>query len=108
MQYPTIERRANELQLYYNLSPADAMRAAFNESQLKEALANQALVYFDFVKKDGTLRSVMATKAESLIPEDLKPNGKGAGYTSLQVRFLDASISEWRSCRIERIVNIHW
>ena len=108
MQYPTIERRANELQLYYNLSPVDAMRAAFNESKLKEALANQALVYFDFVKKDGTLRSVMATKAESLIPEDLKPNGKGAGYTSLQVRFLDASISEWRSCRIERIVKIHW
>lgn len=108
MHYPTIERRANELELYYNLSPVDAMRAALNESQLKEALANQALVYFDFVKKDGTLRSVMATKAESLIPKELKPNGKGAGYTSLQVRFLDASISEWRSCRIERIVKIHW
>lgn len=108
MHYPTIERRANELELYYNLSPADAMRAAFNEAKLKEAFATQDFVYFDFVKKDGTLRSVMATKAESLIPEDLKPNGKGAGYTSLQVRFLDASISEWRSCRIERIVKIHW
>lgn len=108
MHYQNIQRRANELQLYYRLTEADAMRAAFNEAKLKEALANQALVYFDFIKKDGTLRSVMATKAESLIPEELKPNGKGAGYTSLQVRFLDASISEWRSCRIERIVNIHW
>jgi hypothetical protein len=108
MQYSIIERRANELQLYYNLSPVDAMRAAYNEAQLKKGLATQAAVYFDFVKKDGTLRSVLATKAESLIPEELKPNGKGAAYTSLQVRFLDASISEWRSCRIDRIVKIHW
>jgi len=108
MDFLSIQRRANELKMFHNLSADDAMRAAYNERKLKEALATQAAVYFDFVKKDGTLRSVLATKAEYLIPEKLKPNGKGAGYTSLQVRFIDASISEWRSCRIERIVNIHW
>lgn len=108
MHYQNIQRRANELELFYNISRHDSMRVAFNEAKLKEGLATQAAVYFDFMKKDGTLRSVLATKVKSLIPEELKPNGKGAPYTSLQVRFLDASISEWRSCRIDRIVKIHW
>lgn len=86
----------------------EALRVASNEQKLRYALKNHPLIYFKYKKLNGEERIFLASKAFMLPDEKLNPNGKGKKYTSLQVRFIDTLLREWRSIRIENIIEIYW
>lgn len=51
--------------------------------------------YFEYVKKDGTIRKAYGTLQYTFIPEDKQP--KDSEYESVNVRFFDLEKGEWRS-----------
>ncbi len=104
-----ILRRAREIYLWGKVRcPFTALRAAYHEYSLKRKLMIQQLAHVTFRKADGSIRHAIVTHSSDLIPEKQKPKGTGSGYTSLQIRFYDVAINEWRSCRVERIISIDW
>ena len=108
MNKTEIKKRAQYFAQRYFFSWYKAVRTAINEHRLNAALETQDFVYFQFKKKEGDLRTVLATKMQHLIPNEILPNGRGSGYSELQVRFVDTNLGEWRSCIIDRLVRIYW
>jgi len=73
---------------------------------LKETLINdlrEGTVSLNFTKKDGTVREMVATLNEKLIPEDKRPKGTGTAQPvdSPIVRAYDLEIGEFRSINAE-------
>ena len=102
-----IEHRAQYFEHWYGMSRIDALRCATNEWKIQKAL-KQEFCHFTFKKKDGTMRTVLASKCKTIIPDHAKPKGTGGPYTEMQVRFFDVALGAWRSCRLENIVSVDW
>jgi len=51
--------------------------------------------YFEYAKKDGSIRKAYGTLQYAFIPEDKYP--KNSLYESNNVRFFDLEKNEWRS-----------
>jgi WYL_2, Sm-like SH3 beta-barrel fold len=65
-----------------------------NIELLKEILTMEK-VYFEYKKRDGTVRKAFGTLQYAFIPEDKHP--KDSLYESSNVRFFDLEKGEWRS-----------
>ena len=61
---------------------------------LKEILTMEK-VYFEYKKRDGTIRKAFGTLQYAFIPEEKQP--KNSLYESSNVRFFDLEKNEWRS-----------
>lgn len=84
-----------------------ALRCAINEERIRKALSKKTLVHLTFEKLNGEIRSAYATTKIEYIPKASRPNGRGAGYTEMQVRFFDTYINEWRSCLLDKIIDVN-
>ena len=78
-----------------------------NSPDLKKALY-EGIVNFEFIKKDGSLRTARGTTCPDLIPTDNMPQGKRtpeqqAMYDRTTVAFYDIDKKAWRSMRIDTI-----
>jgi len=68
-------------------------------NELYTELQNDS-VYFQFLKKDGTMRSVTGTLKKTLIPEKMRPKDPSYIDASLgpkNLKFFDLDKNEWRS-----------
>lgn len=66
------------------------------DKEALRALLREGVITFAFRKLDGTLRTAIGTTNLTLIPEDLRPNGRGTS-TEASVRFFDVEKRAWRS-----------
>ena len=78
-----------------------------NINDLRRAL-NEGVVNFEFVKKDGSLRTARGTTCPDLVPMDNMPKGartpeQQAAYQRQTVAFYDIDKKAWRSMRIDAI-----
>lgn len=75
---------------------------------LKENL-HKGVVKVVFIKKDGTLREMMATLNEDLIPEDKKPKGTGKKTENTNTfSVYDVEADGWRSFNYDRVKEIDY
>jgi len=66
------------------------------------------IAVFTFRKKDGTIREMVATLAEKLIPEDMQPKSdKPIKENNEVVRVFDTVIQQWRSFRIDSLLSVN-
>ena len=82
-----------------------------NINDLRRAL-NEGVVNFEFVKKDGSLRTARGTTGPDLVPMDNMPKGartpeQQAAYQRQTVAFYDIDKKAWRSMRIDTIWSWH-
>ena len=78
-----------------------------NIPDLKKAL-NEGIVLFEFIKKDGSLRSARGTTCPDLVPAPDTPKGvrtpeQQALYDRQTVAFYDIDKKAWRSMRIDAL-----
>jgi hypothetical protein len=69
-------------------------------SELKENLLAHGPVTFQFLKKDNTMRMVIGTLNDSIIPEEFHPKKQSItdfSETPKSLRFFDLEKKEWRS-----------
>jgi hypothetical protein len=69
-------------------------------TQLATQLAENAIVNFSFVKRNGDLRRVNATTKNNLIPKELRSKVTNK-ESATSVRFFDLNINAWRSVSAE-------
>lgn len=100
-----INDRVQHFELY--MSKPTALLCAINEERIRKALKKKTVTTIVFKKLNGDIRTVVATSKIEYIPTKDKPNGRGSGYTEMQVRFYDAEIQAWRSCLLDRIIDIY-
>jgi hypothetical protein len=73
---------------------------AKSTKQLAKALAENSIVNFSFVKRNGDLRSVSATTTSNLIPKEMRAKTSNANSVN-STRFFDLGINAWRSVSAE-------
>ena len=89
-------------------SIVSAIRAAISETKIFDALAQNPMTFLTYKKLDNTIQHAMVTTKKDYIPKIDHVKGTGGGYTYFQVRFYDTVKMGWRSCRLERLIAIHW
>lgn len=57
-----------------------------------------------FTKVDGEQRDMMCTIGEEFIPEDKRPKGTGRVPPESTIRAFDVNKQEWRSFRVDNVV----
>jgi hypothetical protein len=72
---------------------------------LKTLLSEQN-VTIEFLKKDGSLRKMLCTLAESKIPSEKMPKGSGKTQNSETLAVFDVENDGWRSFRWDSIQKI--
>jgi hypothetical protein len=87
----------------------DAAERANKIKLLRTALTCEFVSTVEFIKLDGTVRTMNCTLNMSLIPEDAWPIG--ADTESLDtvltvMRVFDTDIEEWRSFRIDNVSKV--
>ena len=85
------------------LSWGECQKQAWAAYRLKEAMQS-SIVEFSFVKvSDGSVRTAKGTLNGDLFQYE----SKGAGIPSSPdvIRYFDMGVGEWRSFRIERLIN---
>lgn len=77
-----------------------------NLKDFKELL-NRSIVTFSFLKKDGTVRQVRATRwlHKDIVGEDF-PIPTNKIEDDMSIRFVDLDIMQWRSCRKHSVISI--
>ena len=85
-----------------NLSWGECQKQAWNAYRLKEAMQS-GIVEFSFVKSDQSVRIAKGTLNGDLFQYE----AKGAGVSSSPdvIRYFDMGVGEWRSFRVERLIN---
>lgn len=60
-----------------------------------------------FTKKDGTVRSMRATKNFDHIPEDHHPKGDNVVENDEVIRVFDLEKVGWRSFRVDSVISLY-
>lgn len=58
-----------------------------------------------FTKKDGDVRSMLATRNAELITEDKKPKGSDKADNPDVLPVMDLELNEWRSFRLDSLLD---
>ena len=74
-------------------------------SELRAALKKGLTIKVDFVKKDGSNRTLIGTINFDRIPKVDHPRNTGKAEATGVQRIYDLEIGEWRSVPLDRIVS---
>lgn len=89
----------------YYVSPDECERKVPRNDVLRKLATG--IVYFEFIKKDGTTRKMHATLDFSRIPKEKYPKGDGiTSYNTSLLRVFDVDIGEWRTVNLDTVT--HW
>lgn len=70
-------------------------------------LKNNAVVSIDFIKVDGTARTIKGSLNSSLIPEEHTPKGeKKLKLSKDAIRVYDIENNGWRSFRVDSVTSV--
>lgn len=86
-----------------------SIRASYrNDPVSLQGFINRHVVFrVEFVKKDGTMRSLLGTVQKGLIPSDLWPTGKGNPNYEEAIPVFDLGKQEWRAFKPANVVDIY-
>ena len=73
-------------------------------NEIDEALKEHN-VEFEFEKRDGTIRKMMATMVVSSIPEEKLPKGVKSYDRTKIARVFDTEKSDWRTISKDRLIS---
>ena len=76
------------------------------EKSWLKGLLGAGIVTVDFVKKDGSARTMKCTLSESKIPVSNAPKGAGKAKSEEALAVFDVEKQEWRSFRYDSITRI--
>lgn len=79
----------------------EALKAAWNKSKLKTAL-KKGIAYFQFTKKDGTVRTAIGTTANNNF--DYESKGTERKENDMVVKFWDVEKRAFRSLTIDSFI----
>jgi len=85
-----------------------ALKQAWRFESFRDAI-NNGFARFTYIKKDGTTRTALGTRAPSLIPVDKAPKALPEGVwedTVKAIPYFDLDKNEWRSFSILNFVSI--
>lgn len=84
------------------LSWGECQKQAWAAYRLKEAMQS-SIVEFSFIKSDQSVRTAKGTLNGDLFQYEAK--GEGVSSSPDVIRYFDMGVGEWRSFRIERLIN---
>lgn len=73
-------------------------------NEIDEALKEHNVV-FEFEKRDGTIRKMVATMVPSSIPEEKHPKGVKSYDRTKIARVFDTEKSDWRTISKDRLIS---
>lgn len=76
------------------------------EKNWLKGLLRDGEVTVDFVKKDGSARTMICTLSESKIPTDFAPKGSTKVQSDEALAVFDVEANGWRSFRYDSITQI--
>ena len=85
-----------------------ALSTAWWFESFREALS-KGFARFTYIKKDGTTRTALGTRADSLIPLDKMPNTYDSDEikdTAKAIPYFDLDKNEWRSFNVLNFVSL--
>ena len=93
-----------------NGNMAFALKTAWWFESFREAISN-GFARFTYIKKDGTTRTALGTRAASLIPVDKMPKGDMSDGAALEdgvkaIPYFDLDKNEWRSFNVLNFVSL--
>ena len=77
-----------------------------SEKSWLKGLLSDGIVTVDFIKKDGSARTMKCTLSESKIPASNAPKGSGKAKSEDALAVFDVEKQEWRSFRYDAITRI--
>ena len=93
-----------------NGNMAFALHTAWWFESFRDAISN-GFARFTYIKKDGTTRTALGTRAASLIPVDKMPKGDMSDGAALEdnvkaIPYFDLDKNEWRSFNVLNFVSL--
>ena len=93
-----------------NGNMAFALKTAWWFESFRDAISN-GFARFTYIKKDGTTRTALGTRAASLIPVDKMPKGDMSDGVALEdgvkaIPYFDLDKNEWRSFNVLNFVSL--
>lgn len=78
------------------------------EKDWLKGLLREGIVTVEFIKKDGSARTMKCTLSESKIPSENAPKGSGKSQNDEALAVFDVEANGWRSFRYDSIKRIQF
>ena len=77
-----------------------------NANTIRKQLSKNGVCFIRFEKMDGTIRNMICTTDEELIPKQKRPTGRMNYDMDSQVRVFDIVAQEWRSMKPDNVIEV--
>ena len=90
------------------MSDSNIVFKSNKEKDWLKGLLREGIVTVEFVKKDGSARTMRCTLSENKIPSENAPKGNGKAKSEDALAVFDVEANGWRSFRYDSITRIEF